>query len=69
MAAILLKLPEVRRRTALSRSEIYRKMAMRPPQFPQKIPLGRRAVAWVESEVSAWISERIAAGRPSTGDA
>lgn len=53
------RLPQVRARTGLSRSEIYRKVAL--GDFPKPIKLGERASAWPEHEVSAWIASRIAA--------
>ena len=49
----LIRLTEVRNLTALSRSAIYRKM--KANDFPQTVNLGDRSVAWVESEVTAWI--------------
>jgi hypothetical protein len=36
--------------------------------FPKPIALGARAVAWVDSEVSAWINKKIAQGREAAGD-
>lgn len=58
-APTLLRLPEVCRRTAKSRSCVYREVAA--GTFPRPIALGRRATAWVEQEVSDWISRQIAA--------
>jgi prophage regulatory protein len=57
MTTALLRLPAVRQRTGLSRSEIYRRMALR--EFPAKVNLGPRAVGWAEDEITAWIEERI----------
>lgn len=54
----LIKLPEVKRRTTLSTSEIYRRLEA--GTFPKQIRLGAKAVAWLEHEISAWIDERIA---------
>ena len=55
----ILRLPEVMARTGLSRSTIYAwRVAGR---FPQAVPLGTRCVGWIESEVEAWLRERIAA--------
>lgn len=54
----LIRLPEVKARTGLSRSSIY--AAMQRGEFPQTVPLGRRAVAWIESEVDAHIEAQIA---------
>jgi prophage regulatory protein len=54
------KLPEVVRRTGLSRSTIYARAGA--GKFPRSVPLGSsRAVAWVASEVDAWIEAQIAA--------
>jgi prophage regulatory protein len=52
----LLRLPEVKQRTGLSRSTIYAIEAA--GRFPRRVPLGPRAVAWLDSEVSAWITAR-----------
>ena len=54
----LLRMPKVTEATGLSRSTIYAKAA--EGTFPQPVPLGERASAWLESEVSAWITERVA---------
>lgn len=53
------RLPQVRARCGLSRSEIYRRIAA--GDFPKPIKLGERASAWAEHEVTAWIASRIAA--------
>lgn len=55
----LIRLPEVLRSAGLSRSEWYRLISLQ--RAPQAVPLGERSRAWVESEVQAWIAERIAA--------
>jgi prophage regulatory protein len=52
----ILRLPQVRRITGLSRSSIY---AMQESNhFPQSLKLGARAVGWLESEVRAWLVSR-----------
>ena len=57
----ILRLPEVMARTGLSRTTIYEwRVAGR---FPQAVPLGTRNVGWIESELEAWIRERIAGRR------
>jgi prophage regulatory protein len=50
-----LRLIQVRERTGLSRTTIYRKIAAR--EFPRPIHLGSRAVAWVEADVIQWMNE------------
>jgi len=54
----ILRRDAVERATGLSRSSIYELMAH--DEFPKPVPLGSRAVGWVESEVLAWVRERIA---------
>lgn len=54
----LIKLPEVKRRTTLSTSEIYRRLEA--GTFPKQVKLGAKAVAWLEHEINAWIDERVA---------
>jgi prophage regulatory protein len=44
--------------TALKRSSLYQ--LIRIGAFPGPIRIGKRAVAWPESMVNAWIHERIA---------
>lgn len=53
----LIRLPQVRDRVGLSRSEIYRRIAM--GDFPAPVPLGARVVAWDADEVQEWIRRRI----------
>lgn len=53
----LIKLKEVLHMTGLSRATIYRFMSA--GGFPMKVGLGGNSVAWVESEVEDWISEKI----------
>jgi prophage regulatory protein len=61
MARSLIRLPEVERRTGLSKSDIYR--GQKDKTFPHSVPLGPRSVAWIADEVDAWIERTIAAAR------
>jgi prophage regulatory protein len=54
----LLRLHQVRDMVGLSRSEIYRRVAL--GEFPQPVSIGARAVAWVSAEVQAWVKQQIA---------
>lgn len=63
MSKRLLRLPQVRQVVGLSRSEIYRLVALN--QFPRNVRLGVRAVGWDADEVEAWVKEKIAARRNS----
>ena len=49
-----LRLPDVRARTGLSRSEIYRRIA--DQSFPEPVKIGQRSSAWASSEVDQWIA-------------
>lgn len=49
----LVRLPEVLRLCALSRSTLYSKVAK--GQFPKQVRLGANIVAWYESDVLAWM--------------
>ncbi|MEJ1098571.1 MULTISPECIES: AlpA family transcriptional regulator [unclassified Pseudoxanthomonas] len=55
---LLERLPSVKARTGLSRSEIYRRIAI--GTFPAAVKLGERASAWNTSEIDDWIIGRIA---------
>ena len=57
----LIRLPRVKAKTGLPRSTIYFKISRN--EFPSPINLGERAVAWVDSEVDAWVAARIKASR------
>ncbi len=61
MTHTILRLPEVKRSTGLSRSTIYLRIA--EGRFPKPIGLGGRAVGWLEAEVQEWLTRRIEASR------
>jgi len=53
----LIRLKDVKHVTGLGRSTIYK--YIEEGVFPKSVSLGGRAVAWVESEVMAWVMARI----------
>jgi prophage regulatory protein len=54
----ILRRRQVEERTGLSRSTIYARMSENA--FPRPVNLGGgKAVGWIESEIDAWIIERI----------
>lgn len=57
----ILRRKQVQSRTGLARSTIYH--YIKSGTFPRPIPLGPRAVGWLESDVSNWIAERVEIAR------
>ena len=55
----IIRLKEVIDCTGLGRSTIYKYIS--EGSFPKPVPLGDRAVGWVESEVMSWVMARIEA--------
>lgn len=53
-----MRLNEVMRCTGLGKSSIYKFMAA--GTFPLAVPLGDRAVGWVDYEIEEWIAGKIA---------
>lgn len=51
------RLPEVVRRTGLSRSTIYEMVSRE--EFPRQVKLGRRAVGWLANDVDEWIRSKV----------
>lgn len=58
----IIRLPEVKHRTGLSRSSIY--AGIKAGTFPQHISLGARAVGWTLDSILAWMADRAPKGRP-----
>lgn len=54
----ILRLPLVKEITGLSRSSIYAMIAK--GQFPKPLPLGTRAVGWLEEEIKSWVEVKMA---------
>ena len=57
----LLRLPQVKESTGLSKSSIYARIA--EGTFPKQISIGPRLVVWVESDIQNWIAELVSAAR------
>ena len=60
----IIRRKQVQARTGLARSTIY--LHIKNGTFPRPVPLGPRAVGWLESEISDWIAGRV---RIARGDA
>lgn len=57
----VLRLPDVKAMTGLSRSAIYARIA--DGSFPKQINLGGRAVAWLQRDIEAWLKKCLADSR------
>ena len=53
----VLKIKDVLSKTGLGKTTLY--ALIKESQFPRPISLGLRAVGWLESEIEAWIQEKI----------
>ena len=61
MKNIFLRISDVTKVTGFSRSQIYN--LMRKGLFPMQVQIGPKSVAWLDSEISEWIKERIQQSR------
>lgn len=57
MSNVLIRLPEVMRRSSLKKAWIYKLISQ--GRFPKPVKIGARAIAFVENEVDDWINQRI----------
>ncbi|MRS17969.1 AlpA family phage regulatory protein [Enterobacteriaceae bacterium RIT692] len=53
----LLRIHDVVDMTGVPRTTIYLKMKSK--EFPQQVNIGKRSVAWVESEILDWIKSNL----------
>lgn len=65
MAERFMTMKQVVGQVALSKTELYRKI--RAGTFPRPVPLGPQKVAFVESEVTAWMADRVRARADGEG--
>ena len=61
MSEQILKLPDVIKITGLARSTVYK--LINENRFPKQIKSTSFSSGWLQSEISQWIDERIAASR------
>ncbi len=54
---LFIRLPEVRQRVGMSKSQIYKLIAQ--GQFPKPVKVSRRISCWVVAEVEQWVQEQI----------
>jgi prophage regulatory protein len=53
----ILRIRDVMAKTGLSQSQVYELIAR--SEFPMQLKLGPKAVGWVESEIEAWIKDKM----------
>jgi prophage regulatory protein len=61
MRPTILRLPQVKETCGLSRSSIYN--MMKDGTFPQSFRIGAKAIGWLDSDIQAWIDDRVQVGR------
>jgi prophage regulatory protein len=64
MAFRILRLPRVIERVGFSRSAIYDFVSK--GGFPKPVKIGVRAVGWLDSDIDAWIRDRLAKAQSKT---
>ncbi len=65
MSDRFISMSEVLDRICLSKTHLYRKI--NAGQFPRPVPLGPQKVAFLESEIETWMSNRLRARDESEG--
>ena len=53
----IMRLPDVKAATGKSRTSIYKDVAL--GTFPQQVPIGERAVGWLQADIEQWLHERL----------
>lgn len=61
----IIRLPAVKNKTGLSRSSIYLRMSK--GEFPNSIPLGGRAIGWLEGDIDQWLEKCISESKNREG--
>lgn len=57
MTSKILRLPETKETSGLSRSSIY--AGMKDGTFPKSIKLGTRMVGWYQKDIEEWIEAKL----------
>lgn len=56
-ALAIIRRKQVEARTGLSRSTIYQRVS--DGTFPKPVNIGPRAVGWIESEITDWLTNQV----------
>lgn len=62
----ILRWPQVQERAGICRSHAHKLAAQ--GDFPRPIKLGARSSGWLESEIDAWLEQRIAESRSNRSE-
>jgi prophage regulatory protein len=54
----ILREPEVKKLTGLSRVQRWRRVRTTPPTFPAPVQLGPNSIGWMESAIARWLNSR-----------
>ena len=68
MAEVILRKPEVKRRTGYSDTTLWRKSVDPDDDFPAARRLGQNSIGWLESEIGEWIESRAPVGVTAQGE-
>ena len=68
MAEVILRKPEVKRRTGYSDTTLWRKSTDPDDDFPAARRLGQNSIGWLESEIGEWIESRVRVGVTPQGE-
>lgn len=63
----VLRLRDVKDRTGLAKSTIYKKVG--EGEFPKQFSLSGRSVGWLESDIDKWIGDRVLVAANDNGAA
>lgn len=56
-ATCFLRMTDLKKKVALSRSQIYK--LIQQELFPKPVKLGKKVSVWVDSEVEEWMSRQV----------
>lgn len=52
-----IRMPSLKQKVGLSRSQIYR--LIQQDQFPKPVKIGSKVSVWLDSEVEKWMSDQV----------
>jgi prophage regulatory protein len=58
--AVLLRFPDLKSRKGIPFSRVHLARLEAAGNFPRRIQLSENSIAWIESEIDAWLAEKAA---------